>query len=223
MKVVIVGGGRTGSQLALRLIQQSYQVQVIEDRADILSHLHKEIPTEIIHEGNPIVPEVLEQAGIRNADVVAAVTSSDDRNLLVCYLARMLYNVPRTIARVNNPRHAWLFNADFKVDAAINPALIIASMISEQMSMGDMMTIAKLYKGNYSLVEEKIPDGARSIGIAIKDLGLAEECVIAGIIRDGELIVSRGSTIFQVGDEVLAVTDSEGAQHLSELLKPKEV
>ncbi len=223
MKVVIVGGGRTGSQLALRLIQQSYQVQVIEDRADILSHLHKEIPTEIIHEGNPIVPEVLEQAGIRNADVVAAVTSSDDRNLLVCYLARMLYNVPRTIARVNNPRHAWLFNADFKVDAVINPALIIASMISEQMSMGDMMTIAKLYKGNYSLVEEKIPDGARSIGIAIKDLGLAEECVIAGIIRDGELIVPRGSTIFQVGDEVLAVTDSEGAQHLSELLKPKEV
>ncbi len=198
-------------------------MQVIEDREDILPYLHKEIPTETIHEGNPVNPEVLEQAGIRNADVVAAVTSSDDRNLLVCYMARMLYKIPRTIARVNNPGHAWLFNDLFKVDASINPAAIIASMISEQMSVGDMMTIAKLYRGNYSLVEEKIPEDARSIGVAIKDLGLLEECVIAGIIRGGELIVPRGTTIFQAGDEVLAVTNSEGAQHLSDILKPKEI
>lgn len=221
MFVVIVGGGRTGSQLARLLILHNHEVHVIEEREDILTHLHKEIPTELIHEGNPVYPQVLENAGIRKADVLAAVTSSDDRNLLVCHLARSMFNVNRTIARVNNPGHAWLFNQTFHVDVTINPAGIIASLISEQMSMGDMMTIAKLYRGNYSLVEEKIPENARAIGLAIKDLGLTEQCVIAGIIRDGELIVPRGLTVLEAGDEVLAVTDSEGASHLADLLKPK--
>jgi len=89
--------------------------------------------------------------------------------------------------------------------------------------MGDMMTLAKLYRGNYSLVEEKIPPKARSIGMAIKDLGLSDKCVIAGIIREGDLIVPHGATVLEAGDEVLAVTDAEGANYLAELLKPEEV
>ena len=222
MYVIIVGGGRTGAQLARLLIQHNHDVHVIEEREDILTRLHREIPTELIHVGNPIYPEVLESAGIRQADVLAAVTAEDDQNLLVCYMARALFNVDRTIARVNNPGHDWLFNDLFHVDVTINPASIIASLISEQMSMGDMMTLAKLYRGNYSLVEEKIPAGARSVGKAIKDLGLTDQCVIAGIIRDGDLIVPHGNTVFQEGDEVLAVTDGDGARYLSELLKPEE-
>lgn len=221
MYVIIVGGGRTGAQLARLLIQHNHDVHVVEDREDILSRLHREIPTELIHVGNPTHPEVLERAGIRQAHVLAAVTSDDDRNLLVCYVARTLFNVNRTIARVNNPGHDWLFRKQFNVDVTINPASIIASLISEQMSMGDMMTLAKLYRGNYSLVEEKIPAGARSVGKAIKDLGLSDQCVIAGIIRDGDLIVPHGNTVFQAGDEVLAVTDIEGARYLADLLKPE--
>lgn len=221
MYVLIVGGGRTGAQLARLLIQHNHDVHVVEEREEILTRLHREIPTELIHEGNPIYPEVLERAGIRQADVLAAVTSEDDRNLLVCYLARRMFNIKRTIARVNNPGHDWLFNSLFNVDVTISPASIIASLISEQMSMGDMMTLAKLYRGNYSLVEEKIPDNARSIGKAIKDLGLSDQCVIAGIIRDGDLIVPHGNTVFQSDDEVLAVTDTEGAKYLAELLKPE--
>jgi trk system potassium uptake protein TrkA len=221
MYVVIVGGGRTGSQLAKLLIMHNHEVHVIEDHEDILQHLHREMPTELVHEGNPIYPEVLERAGIKQAHVLAAVTSSDDRNLMVCHLARSMYQVGRTIARVNNPGHAWLFGETFHVDVSINPAEIIASLISEQMSMGDMMTLAKLYRGNYALVEEKIPENAKAIGTAIKDLGLMEQCVIAGIIRDGDLIVPRGLTELQAGDEVLAVTNSEGANHLAALLQPK--
>lgn len=223
MYVIIVGGGRTGSQLARLLILQNHEVHVIEDHAEILAHLHREIPTELVHEGNPTYPVVLEKAGIKRADVLAAVTSSDDRNLLVCYLARSMYQVSRTIARVNNPGHAWLFDQTFHIDVTINPAEIIASLISEQMSMGDMMTIAKLHRGNYTLVEEKIPQNATAIGTAIKDLGLVDQCVIAGIIRDGELIVPRGLTVLQAGDEVLAVTNAEGARQLADLLKPGEV
>ena len=85
------------------------------------------------------------------------VRPQDEVNLTLCYLARNQYNVRRTIARVNNPRDAWLFDDKFHVDVAVNQAEILASLIQEEMSLGDMITLLKLRRGNYSLVEEKIP------------------------------------------------------------------
>ncbi|NTU75384.1 MAG: TrkA family potassium uptake protein [Anaerolineaceae bacterium] len=218
MFVLIVGAGRTGSQLARVLLSQDHKVRVIEYRKETISRIHRELPTEAIVEGNFIDPHVLESAGILEANVLAATTTSDEINLVLCYLARSRYNVRRTIARVNNPRNAWLFNNVFHVDVAVNQADIMTRMIEEEMSLGDMMTLLKLRRGNYSLVEEKIPAGAKALGIAIKDLQLPEHCVIAGIIRKGEVIVPRGVTVFEEGDEVLAVADTDGARQLSDLL-----
>jgi trk system potassium uptake protein TrkA len=125
--------------------------------------------------------------------------------------------VPRTIARVNNPRTAWLFTQTFGVDVAVNQATIMASTIEEEMSLGDMMTLLKLRRGQYSLVEEKIPSGAKAIGIPIKDLRLPEQCVIAAIIRRGEIQIPRGITKLEEGDEVLAVVGHEAADELAAL------
>lgn len=219
MFVVIVGGGRTGTQLAKTLIQQNHTVHVIENRGEVLSMIHRELPTESIFQGNPIDPVVLDQAGVNEADVLAAVTTRDDVNLAICHFARLKYKVPRTIARVNNPRDAWLFTDVFSVDVAVNQADIMAQMIEEEMSMGDMMTLTKLRRGNYSLVSEKIPLGARAIGMMLKDTDLPEHCVIAAIIRKGEVIVPRGISVFEPEDEVLAVTDPDGAKQLAELLE----
>lgn len=217
MYVVIAGGGRTGTQLARFLLNQGHEVRVIENRKSVLADIHRDLPTEVILEGSPIELAVLEKAGIQRANVLAASTANDDVNLVVCYTAREKYGVRRTIARINNPRNAWLFNKTFHVDVAVNPAEILARLIEEEMSMGDMMTLLKLRRGNYSLVEEKIPEGAKAIGLAIKDLNL-ERVVIAAIIRHGEVIVPRGVTTFEAGDEVLAVTDPDGARKLAELL-----
>jgi len=214
---MIIGAGRTGAQLASLLISQNHTVHLIENRKDVLSRIHRELPTEAIYEGNPIDPQVLEQAEIRKADVLAAVTTSDETNLVLCYLAREKYQVRRTIARVNNPRSAWLFNETFHVDVAVNQSEIISHLIEEEMSMGDMMTLLMLRRGHLSVVEEKIPAGAKAIDVAIKDLALPEHCVIAAIIRQGEAIVPRGITTFQADDEVLAVTNNEGARQLMEL------
>jgi trk system potassium uptake protein TrkA len=186
----------------------------------MLSRLHQELPTEAIYEGNPTNPAVLEDAGISKANVLAACLSDDTANLTLCFLARKVFSVPRTIARVNNPRNAWLFNGVFHVDVALNQANVFASLIQEEMSMGDMMTLLKLRRGRYSLVEEKVPPGAKAIGVALKDLGLPDECVIAAIIRDGKVTLPRGNTTFQQGDEVLAVTDPDGARQLAALLAP---
>ncbi len=217
MLVIVVGGGRTGSQLARVLIKQNHEVRLIEDRKDVLARIHRELPTEVILEGNPTNMKVLEQAGIAHADVLAAVTTSDEDNLVLCYIARTMYGMRRTIARVNNPRDSWLYTDLFHVDVAVNQSDIMAHLIEEEMSMGDMMTLLKLRRGNYSLVEEKIPPCAVAIGVAIKDLKLPEHCVIAAIIRKGEVIVPRGVTVFEEGDEVLAVTDEEGTHELMKL------
>ena len=220
MLVLIIGGGRVGAQLATLLTGQNHEVHIIEYRHEVLARIHRELPTEMIFEGDPTDSHVLELAGIRRANAMAACTTNDADNLSLCFLARTCYNVPRTIARVNYPRNAWLFDRKFHVDVALSQAEILASLIEEEMSLGDMMTLLKLRRGNYSLVEEKIPSGARAIGIPIKDLALPEQCVIAAIIRRGEIMIPRGITTLDVGDEVLAITDRPGAEQLVRLFAP---
>jgi len=217
MYVLIAGGGRTGTQLASQLNAQGHEVRLIEYRKEILAHLHHELPTEVIYEGIPTDPSVLENAKVRSAQVVAACTTSDADNLIICYIARSVYNVPRTIARINNPRNAWLFNENFNVDVSLNQADIMASLIEEEMSMGDMMTLLKIRRGEFSLIEEKIPPHARAVGVEIKDLGLPDNLVIAAVIRHGKMLLPRGNTSFEIGDEVLAITDNQGAEFLAKL------
>jgi trk system potassium uptake protein TrkA len=220
MFVIVAGGGRTGATLASVLIQEKHQVRIIEHRNELLTRLHRELPTESIYEGSPTDPAVLERAGIRQAQVLAATTDTDANNLVLCYMARKMFNVPRIIARVNNPRHAWLFNQNFHVDVALNQADVLAHMIEEEMSMGDMMTLLKLRRGRYSLVEEKIPKGAKAVGLSIKEIGLPDQCIIAAIIRHGKVTLPRGDSTFEAEDEVLAITDQEGVRLLSELFSP---
>lgn len=218
MFVLIAGGGRTGTRLASLLVNQNYKVRLIEHRRELLTHLHQELPTEVIYEGNAVDPGVLEAAGAREAHVVAAVTSEDATNLAMCFVVKTMFEVPRTIARVNNPVNAWLFNDTFKVDVALNSADVLAHLIQEEMSLGDMMTLFKIRRGHYSVVEEKVPPGAKAIGVALKDLALAEHCVIAAIIRDGVMTLPRGDSILQENDEIIAVASPEGAQKLAEIL-----
>ncbi|MBI1792593.1 MAG: NAD-binding protein [Chloroflexi bacterium] len=218
MFVLIAGGGRTGARLASFLINQNYKVRLIENRRALLAHLHQELPTEVVYEGNPIDPSALELAGLREANVVAAVTGDDSTNLSLCFIAKTIFDVPRTIARVNNPNNSWLFNEIFRVDVALNQADVLAHLIQEEMSLGDMMTLFKIRRGRYSVVEEKVPAGAKGIGVQLKNMGLEEHCVIAAIIRDGKMTLPRGDSTFAEGDEILAVTSPEGAQKLSDLL-----
>jgi trk system potassium uptake protein len=218
MFVIIAGGGRTAVQLAAFLAAQNHKVHLIENRNDVLARIHHELPTEVIYEGDPTSPEVLEQAGIRNAQVLAACTTVDADNLVLCYLARDRYKVPRTIARINNPRTAWLFDKKFHVDVAINQADLMSKLIAEEMSLGDMMTLLKFRKGEVALVEEKIAVGAPASGKMVKDLQLPANCTLAAILRKDQVLAVRGDTLLQVGDEVLAVVASSQQVALAALL-----
>jgi trk system potassium uptake protein TrkA len=119
---------------------------------------------------------------------------------------------------VNNPNNAWLFGSRFHVDVALNQADVLAHLIQEEMSLGDMMTLFQIRRGRYSVVEEKVPPGAKGIGTALKDMGLEQQCVIAAIIRDGKMTLPRGDSVFRAGDEIVAVASPEGAKLLADLL-----
>ena len=218
MFTIIVGGGQTGSYLASILLAGGHRVKVIESRQYLVLRLEKELPQGVAVFGNGSDPNVLESQGIRNANVVAAVTGVDETNLVVASLARHEFQVNRTIARVNNPKNAWLFTPEMGVDVALNQADLLAHLIVEEMSLGDMMTLLKLHTGSYSLVEQKVDPASSAIGKAIKDLNLPAQCVFAAIIRKGELIVPRGDTVLQPADEVLAVVHTAQLSKLAAVL-----
>jgi trk/ktr system potassium uptake protein len=223
MFVLIAGGGLTAAHLATLLVQQNHQVRLIEHRREVLTSLHRELLTEVIYEGVPTDPQVLEQAGIRDADVLAACTSNDVENLVLCFFGRTRYHVPRTIARINNPRNAWLFDQKFHVDVALNQADILATLIEEEMSLGDMMILLRLRRGRYSLVQEKVHELAPAVGVVLKDLHLPPNSVIAAILRQNEMLIPRGITQFQAGDEVLAIVDREAAEELARIFGDPQI
>jgi trk system potassium uptake protein TrkA len=218
MYVIVVGGGNTGSQLAKFLLEGGHTIRVIDERPIVLEKLAAEVPQECIINGDGSSPVTLENAGIQKAHVLAAVTGSDETNLVVTSLGKFEFNVPRVIARVNNSKNAWLFTSDMGVDVSLNQAEILAKLTAEEMSLGDMMTMLKIRRGKFSLVEEKIFPNALAVGKAIKDLELPENCVISGIIRHGEIVMPRGATTLEEADEVLALVDENSRELLAKLL-----
>ncbi len=222
MFVIIVGGGNTGSYLVKMLLEGGHTVKVIEERPALLDKLSIELPAEVIITGDGSSPINLEAAGVRKANVLAAVTGSDETNLVITSLARFEFNVPRVIARVNNPKNAWLFTPEMGVDVALNQADILARLVAEEMSLGDMMTLLKLRRGEYSLIEEKVHPTALAANKPLHELVIPTECVIVAIIRKNQLLIPHGDTILQPADEVLALAHAATLQQLAALLGPKE-
>jgi trk system potassium uptake protein len=221
MFVVIVGGGNTGSYLAKLLLEAGHTVKVIEERPAVLEKIKGEIPADCILAGDGSSPQILELAGVLKANVLAAVTGSDETNLVITSLARFEFNVPRVIARLNNPKNVWLFTPEMGVDVFLNQADILARLVAEEMSLGDMMTLLKLRKGEYSLIEEKVHPLSPAAGNNLKDLEIPSECVIVAIIRKNQLLIPHGDTILQPADEVLALVHDSELKQLAVLLGPK--
>jgi trk system potassium uptake protein TrkA len=220
MFVIIVGGGKTGSHLARQLVAEGHKVKLVEWRPEIIERLVQELPESVLVVGDGSSPAVLEEAGIEQAEALAAVTGEDETNLVATTLARFEYHVPRTIARVNNPKNAWLFTPEMGVDVSLSQTDILAKMIAEEMSMGDMVTLLKLRRGEYAVVEEKLPPGSKVLGAPLRDLPIPETCVIAAVIRGGKVLTPRGNMIFEVGDEILAVVNNKSKEELRDLFAP---
>lgn len=217
LKIVIAGGGKVGTYLASLLIRDGHAVRIVEGSESEYPRIISELGQEVLIRGNGTNPEVLRTAGIREADVLAAVTRNDELNLVITSLARFEFRVPRTVARVNIPKNSWLFTPEMGVDVVLNQADLMAHLIAEELTIREMKTLLKLQKGEFSLMETPVHKGSAADRAAIRDLPLPAECVITAVIRDATLIIPRGDTVLKEGDQVLTVvhrTALPGLEHL---------
>jgi trk system potassium uptake protein len=218
LQVLVVGGGRVGAALASLLHEGGHEVTVIERAAATAAALAGELVGAGVVHADGADPAVLEAAGIRRADTTVAVTGDDARNLVICSLARSEFEVPRTVARVVDPAHAWAFGPELGVDVALDQADLLARLTLEEMSLGEVATLVKLRRGDLTLVEERLPATARSVGSTLAELDLPPSCVLVGIIRDDEVVAARPGERLEAGDEVLAIVHAGEAAALTAAL-----
>jgi trk system potassium uptake protein len=205
LQVLVVGGGRVGAELATLLLRSGHHVDVVELASDRAAALREELPAAVVSVGDGTDPSVLEAAGVRRADVVVAVTGEDARNLVVGSLARAEFEVPRTIARVVDPAHAWAFGPDLGIDVALDQAELLARLTLEEMSLGEVATLVKLRRGALTLVEERLAPGASAAGRTIGALAFPPTCLLLAVLRGDEVLRPTVTERLAVGDEVLAL------------------
>lgn len=203
MNVIIIGGGQVGAYIANLLIKNNCSVKVIESRETTLHKLLNDLPQDNIVVGSGTDPNVLEAAGISNADVVAAVTGEDEVNLVAATIMKFEFGVPRVIARVNNPKNAWLFNAGMGVDVRLNQADLISHIIVEEMNLDAMQTLMKLGSSNYLLAQIMTSAHSKAVGMCIKDLSVPQNTLILAIYRGPETVIPHGNTVIETGDNLV--------------------
>ncbi len=214
---MISGGGKVGSYLAKTFNQRGHDVVVIEKNPEICERLAKAAPSVLVIQGDACDVRYQEDAQVDRADVFAAVTGDDDDNLVACQLAKVTFQAPRTVARVNNPKNERIFNL-LGVDA-ISSTTIIGQLIEEESTVGDIITLYTMSKGKFAIVEVDIPsDQCASCSQEIKDLGLPRGCVLVSIIRGDEVIIPHGDDVLQAGDSVIAVTSLDSEEALKRIL-----
>jgi trk system potassium uptake protein len=219
MFVAINGGGETGSFLARALLDKGHAVSVIDKRSQVMQRLAEEVPTKILLiEGDGCDVGALEDAGVDRADVFASVTPSDEENLVSCQLARLHFGVQRAVARVNSPRNEAAFHA-LGIEA-ISSTTIISRLIEEQLTVGDIIRLYTLQKGQLGLVEVEVLLGSPAAdGRAVAGLGLPDDIVLISLTRGDQLLIPRGRTCLQAGDRVMAMTMAGREPELVRLLR----
>ncbi len=206
MYVVINGGGKVGSYLARTLTDKKHTVAVIEKRPEVIKKLSDELSTRVLLiEGDGCDVRYQEDAGVGHADVFAAVTGDDDDNLVSCQLAKVSFNVKRTVARVNSPKNEHIFRT-LGVEA-ISSTTVISRLIEEEVTVGDIIRLFTLKQGKLALVELDMPlDRCLVCHKRISELELPEDVVLVAIMRGDKVIVPKGSTKIEPGDRVIAVS-----------------
>jgi trk system potassium uptake protein TrkA len=217
MLAVIVGGGRGGSYLARDLQAQGYRVKLVDRRPEVVARLRQEIGGDVLC-GDGSSPQVLEQVGVAKADLVVALTHNDEDNLVVCRLAKRQFRVPRVIARVNNPLNEWLYTKSWGVDVAISQVHLTSKVIEEEIGLGELITLLKLNRGQAALVELRLPETSPCRGKVIREINFPPDTVIVSVIRHGKLIIPRGDTLLDTGDEILAVSTVAAEKSLKDIL-----
>ncbi len=212
MKVAIAGAGAVGRSIAQELLRAGHEVLLLERRLD---HIDPEAaPTAFWMHGDACELELLEQAGLNDYEVVIAATGDDKANVVFSLLAKTEFGVRRVVARVNDPRNEWLFDASWGVDVAVSTPRLLASLAEEAVSVGDVVHLLTLRQGQAHLVEITLPADTPLAGRAVRTLSLPRDAALVTILRGGRVIVPQPDDPLEGEDELLFVASAESEDDL---------
>ena len=219
MYIVIVGAGRVGFNLASKLVQDNHTVTVIEKDKARCEGISQRLNALVIN-GDGCEPSFMEDAEVGRADVIAAVTADDEDNLVICQLAKEVFGIRRTVARVNNPKNEHIFS-ELGVDVPVNATKIIAKIIEEEASFEDFITLMTFKRGKLAIVRVDLTTESPVIDKAVREINLPENSVLVSILRGDTIIVPKGDTVMKSGDDIVALTSIENEQQLLDILVGK--
>lgn len=207
MYVIVVGAGKVGYYLSKRLMNEGHEVLLMEKdrrRAALVS----EEMGDIVMQGDGCEIRVMAEAGFGRADVIVAVTGDDEDNLVICQMAKRQFNVPRTLARVNNPVNEELFQ-QLGIDTTVSSTAIIFSLIDQQIEPGQVIPLGLLRKGNIEVVAISVSERSPVLGSAIQDIELPANALIISVVRGEQAILPRPDTRIEAGDSIVALASAE--------------
>ncbi len=219
MKIVVVGAGKVGYFLAKRLYLGKHAVSIVDKDKQTCEDIAKELEVLVIN-GDGCDPVILEEAGVKHADVVAAVTGEDEDNIIICQLAKELFNTRRTVGRVNNPDNERVF-AELGIDVPVDSTMIIGKIIEEEVSFSDFVNLMSFKRGKLAIVRVDLPVESPVINKKIKDIELPKDAVLVSIVRGEEVILPKGNTVLKAGDDIIAMAMVGNEAQLINLLVGK--
>jgi trk system potassium uptake protein len=217
MRVAIAGAGKVGLFIANDLSAAGHDVLLIEQDPGVVSRSVASAGVEW-HLGDACEVNSLRDAAIEKCDVVVAATGDDEDNLVVSLLAKTEFAVPRVIARVNHPKNEWLFNDNWGVDVSVSTPHLITALVEEAVTVGRLVRILQLQGGQARLVEVTLAEDSPAIDQSIAEIDVPRNATIVAIVRDEHVVMPRGDSIFEAGDEVLAMVTPESEDEVRRLL-----
>jgi trk system potassium uptake protein TrkA len=216
MYVIIGGGGKVGGILAKRLLSGGNEVAIIEEKTETVSELQRDLRGRfMVIEGDCCDSHIMDEAGMRDADLFVVATGHDDVNLVAAEISRTLYKPSRIIARVNNPKNERIFQK-LNIDA-ISTSVLIARMIEEDALSTQVRTVMALRHGDLSMMEIVVPESARlreQGGARVSDLEIPPSTVLVAVSHGGEYDTVGESTVLHPGDAVLVCTKTGNEEEI---------
>jgi trk system potassium uptake protein len=217
LRVTVAGAGAVGRSIAAELVEADHEVMLIE--RDLAQVEPEAVPqAEWVH-ADACELASLEEARVQGCDVVIAATGDDKVNLVVSLLAKTEFAVRRVVARVNDPRNEWLFTDAWGVDVAVSTPRMLAAMVEEAVTVGDLVRLLTLRQGTANLVEVTLPANTPLAGRAVREVPLPREAALVAILRGGRVIVPQADDPLEPGDELMFVAGEDVEDEIQRVLK----
>ena len=217
MRVAVAGAGSVGTAIAGDLRDNGHSVLRIEQDPDLVARLRPTLDVEWL-EGDACEVSTLRTAELERADVMVAATGDDEDNLVVSLLAKMEFAVPRVVARVNHPKNRWLFNETWGVDVSVSTPHLLTALVEEAVSVGALVRLLQFEGGEAHLVEVTLADNSPARNRPLSELEVPRDASVVAVVRQDRVVIPRGDTVMQVGDEVVVLVTGESEDKVKALL-----